>query len=104
MPLKGEFVMRLTIKLEGELDHHAASSLREQTDKKILSSRADEVVFDLSDVTFLDSSGVGLLLGRYKLFALKKMFCFGATGNVDRVLELSGVYSLIPKLKGDKAK
>jgi anti-anti-sigma regulatory factor len=49
----------------------------------------------------MDSSGVGVLLGRYKLFALKKMYIYGAKGSVDRVLKLSGVYLLMPK-KEDK--
>lgn len=91
----------LTIKIEGELDHHSASFLRESIDKKIMSSNEKEIVFDLSETTFMDSSGVGVLLGRYKLFALKKMYIYGAKGSVDRVLKLSGVYLLMPK-KEDK--
>ena len=91
----------LTIKIEGELDHHSASFLRESIDKKIMSSNEKEIVFDLSETTFMDSSGVGVLLGRYKLFALRKMYIFGAKGSIDRVLRLSGVYKLMPK-KEDK--
>ena len=92
----------LRIKFEGELDHHGAKGLRESIDKKIMSSKEKEIVFDLSDVTFMDSSGVGVLLGRYKLFALRKMFIFGAKGSVDRVLKLSGVYQLMPKKEEEK--
>ena len=91
----------LTIKIEGELDHHSAPIMREDIDKKIMSSKDKEIVFDLSKTTFMDSSGVGVLLGRYKLFALRKMYIFGAKGSIDRVLRLSGVYKLMPK-KEDK--
>lgn len=87
----------LIIKIEGELDHHSAESFRKQIDKKILSSSDKEILFDLSQTTFMDSSGIGVLLGRYKLFALRKMFISGARGSVDRVLKLSGVYSIMPK-------
>ncbi len=87
----------LIIKIEGELDHHCASEMRESIDKKIMSSKEKQIVFDLSKTTFMDSSGIGVLLGRYKLFALRKMFIFGATGSVERVLKLSGVYQLMPK-------
>lgn len=92
----------LIIKIEGELDHHCAEGLRESIDKKIMSSSEKEIVFDLSSVTFMDSSGVGVLLGRYKLFALRKMFISGAKGSVDRVLKLSGVYQLMPKKEEKK--
>lgn len=92
----------LTIKIEGELDHHNAEFLRESIDKKIMSSKDKEIVFDLSKISFMDSSGVGVLLGRYKLFALRKMYISGAKGSVDRVLKLSGVYSLMPKKEEEK--
>ena len=92
----------LTIKITGELDHHSAESLRKQIDQKILSSSDKEIIFDLSGTTFMDSSGIGVLLGRYKLFAVRKMYISGATGSVDRVLKLSGVYSLMPKKEMNK--
>ena len=63
----------LLLKLTGELDHHNAEKIRKKLDKEIISNGAQTVVFDLSGLTFMDSSGIGVLLGRYKLFALKKL-------------------------------
>lgn len=94
----------LTIKITGELDHHSAEKMRNQIDRKILSSKAKEITFDLSETTFMDSSGIGVLLGRYKLFALRKLYISGATGSVDRVLRLSGVYSLMPERSKENEK
>ena len=91
----------LELKLTGELDHHNAEKVRKKIDKEIISSKAQTVIFNLSDLSFMDSSGVGVLLGRYKLFATKKLYIKGAKDSINRVLKISGVYSLIPEYKGD---
>ncbi len=96
--------MKLTLKLNGELDHHSAPKIREDLDKKILQSGADTIIFDLSDLTFMDSSGIGVLLGRYKLFATRRLRIKGAKENIEKLLKMSGVYSVIPKLEGDAEK
>ncbi|MBR6766143.1 MAG: anti-sigma factor antagonist, partial [Clostridia bacterium] len=88
--------MLLLLKLEGELDHHSAEKMRKRLDSEILKSGADTVVFDLSALSFMDSSGIGVLLGRYKLFATRKLFIKGASESIDRILKMSGVYTLIP--------
>lgn len=92
--------MELKLKLVGELDHHNAEKIRKKLDKEILSNGAETVIFDLSDLTFMDSSGIGVLLGRYKLFATKKLYITGAKENIDKVLKISGVYTLMPQYKG----
>ncbi len=56
----------LTVFLRGEIDHHAAGGLREQIDSAIVSGSISCLILDFSEVSFMDSSGVGLLLGRYK--------------------------------------
>ena len=55
----------LTVKLKSEIDHHIAASVREKIDEKMYSLLPSAIVFDLSDVCFMDSSGLGLVLGRY---------------------------------------
>lgn len=89
--------MECKIVLKGEIDHHTARDVREETDRQILKSGADKIIMDLSKVTFMDSSGIGVLLGRYKLFATRKIYITGATGNVDKLLKMSGIYTLMPK-------
>ena len=56
----------LKIKLRGEIDHHSALVLREEADSLIYRFRPQEVAIDLSTIEFMDSSGLGLLLGRYQ--------------------------------------
>ncbi len=95
--------MELKLKLMGELDHHNAEKMRKKLDKEIISSGANTIIFDLSGLTFMDSSGIGVLLGRYKLFATKKLYITGAGENIDKVLKIAGVYTLMPKYKGGAA-
>ena len=51
----------------GDLDHHSAASLREMIDKEAQRKGARNILFDFSKVEFMDSSGIGLIIGRYKL-------------------------------------
>ena len=55
----------LTAGLLSEIDHHSAVSVREKIDERLYRDLPDKLVFDLSDVNFMDSSGLGLVLGRY---------------------------------------
>ncbi len=57
----------LEIKLIGEIDHHSAVSVRSDVDGLIFESRPKKVVLDLSEISFMDSSGLGLIMGRYAL-------------------------------------
>lgn len=95
--------MTVTLKLEGELDHHNAERVRVELDRKILSSGADTVIFDMQGLRFMDSSGIGVLLGRYKLFATRRLYIINADETVDRLLKMSGIYTVIPKYEGGVA-
>ncbi len=84
--------VRLTISLSGEIDHHNAAALRLEADEAIQSTLASNIRLDFGEVTFMDSSGIGFVLGRYKIAE-----SFGA--NVE-VVNLSGrLYSMM-KLAG----
>ncbi len=54
-------------KIKGDLDHHTAKLIRGEIDREIISSRPHRLIIDFSGVTFMDSSGIGLIMGRYKL-------------------------------------
>lgn len=56
----------LIIRLNGDLDHHVAARIRENIDRSIDENRVYKLAFDFSRVNFMDSSGIGLLMGRYK--------------------------------------
>jgi len=60
---------RLTVHLAGEIDHHNAAAVREQIDQAIAKLRPPRVTLDFAQVTFMDSSAVGLVMGRYKTLA-----------------------------------
>lgn len=57
----------IKVYLEGEIDHHSASIIRMSIDDAVLSKRPQKLVLDFGKVTFMDSSGIGLVMGRYKL-------------------------------------
>ena len=59
----------LTAYLSGELDHHTVKEIREAIDRDIVQSKPSQLVLDFRGVTFMDSSGIGLVMGRYKLMA-----------------------------------
>ncbi len=84
--------MRVTISVSGEIDHHNAAVLRLEADEIIQSRLAPNVRLDFNDVTFMDSSGIGFVLGRYRI-----VDSYG--GNIE-VVNLSGrLYSMM-KLAG----
>ena len=96
--LKGD---DLYIYLAGELDEHSVSSVREKADRLIddNAGRA-RAIFNLAGVKFMDSTGIGFLIGRYK--KLKKygmgMYLESPNTGADKILELSGIYTLMPKI------
>lgn len=53
--------------IKGDLDHHSAKFLRSEIDRELTAKRPSRLVIDFSGVTFMDSSGIGLIMGRYKL-------------------------------------
>lgn len=90
----------LYITLSGEMDECSALGARTQCDKLIEDNiNACKIVIDLSDVAFMDSTGIGFLIGRYKKASRLAMPLYIAKPNfaADKILNLSGIYSLIPK-------
>ena len=55
----------ITAKLQNEIDHHSAAAIREKIDEMLYKELPRAIVFELSEVNFMDSSGLGLILGRY---------------------------------------
>lgn len=86
----------LTVWLSGELDHHAARTMREQVDAAIERSSAGALRLDFSGVTFMDSSGIGLIMGRYRLMLSRggSLTVVGASERLLRVMKLAGLNKL----------
>ncbi len=88
----------LSIYIAEEIDHHTAEKLRRKMDYEITRFMPRKVVFDFSKVTFMDSAGIGLLIGRYKLVKMLggTTKITNASQVVKKVLEMSGVVRIIP--------
>lgn len=91
----------LIIKLLEELDHHNAISIREQSDKLITGKNIKDIIFDFTGSEFMDSSGIGVIMGRYKkiIFTGGKVAVTGVNQSVDRIFRLSGLYKIIHKFE-----
>ncbi len=60
----------LLLKIEEEIDHHSSEKIRKRADYEIQIHIPKKVIFDFNKVTFMDSSGIGMLIGRYKLISM----------------------------------
>ena len=87
----------LTACLEGEIDHHSARYFRDSIDERVASLGPKLLVLDFSGITFMDSSGVGLVMGRYRTMQQPggELRVQGAKGTIRRILLLSGLDKLV---------
>lgn len=86
------------VRLFGELDHHTADQVRTQMDEAIMKREVNHVVLSLKGLEFMDSSGLGVILGRYKLLKKNggKMAVSDANPAVYRLFEMSGLFKIMP--------
>ena len=87
----------IIVSLYGEVDQYIAAELKGRIDIEIQSSLKRNVIIDLKNVEMMDSSGIGLIVGRYKLTTSLggKFAICNADSNVQRMLELSGITKVI---------
>jgi len=87
----------LVIALEQELDHHSASQIRIQTEEILSQRKVRGIIFDFSKTTFMDSSGIGMIMGRYKKMKQQGGFIgvAGVNTAINRLLEISGLYKIV---------
>lgn len=87
----------LKIKLPEELDHNNATDIRKEADYRIYSGKIKNVEFDFTETRFMDSSGIGMIMGRHRLVKPigGKIILTGVQGNVERIIKVSGLYKLI---------
>ena len=87
----------LLVKLDGELDHHMAEKVRAEVDDKMRSTNAVNIIFDFSELLFMDSSGIGVIMGRYKKARTLggKVIVYGVNAAVLRLMEMSGLSKII---------
>ncbi|MBQ6707150.1 MAG: anti-sigma factor antagonist [Clostridia bacterium] len=87
---------RVIARLRGEIDHHAAIRLREKLDRVIEGGEYSLLILDFSEISFMDSSGIGLVLGRYKL--MKRLgghlLVRGACSRILWMMQMAGLEKL----------
>ncbi|NLO22092.1 MAG: anti-sigma F factor antagonist [Syntrophomonadaceae bacterium] len=94
----------LIVRIEGEMDMLRADQIREDIDKKLDNSEIRNLILNLEKVTFIDSSGLGMILGRYKKLNSKngRMYIAGARPQVEKILYFSGINKLITMYRNEQ--
>ncbi|MGI6269377.1 MAG: anti-sigma factor antagonist [Candidatus Howiella sp.] len=94
----------MSVFLDGEIDHHTAAAIRAEADAAIDAELPEVVILDFRDVTFMDSSGIGLVMGRYrKLKELPhpcELHITGTSPSIYKVMHLAGLERLAKIDKG----
>ncbi|MDP4092497.1 MAG: anti-sigma F factor antagonist [Bacillota bacterium] len=88
----------LIVDIAGELDHHYVESVKRKVDSEMINSSVKNIIFDFSNVNFMDSSGIGVIMGRYKM--IQKLngtaVIVNPNSQIRRILEMSGILKIIP--------
>ena len=87
----------LVIKISGEIDHHGAVIMRGDIDARIYEHRPERLIIDLSSVDFMDSSGLGLIMGRYSVMAKLggETVLLNPCSSIEKILALAGMDRII---------
>lgn len=88
----------LVVRLYGELDHHTAEMVRQRVDQELDGDVFKNMIISMERLEFMDSSGLGVILGRYKKISQHggKMALCAVTDSVRKIFELSGVLKILP--------
>ena len=90
----------MLVRLMGEIDLAVTDTLRNSLEHELdLNPAVKNIVINLSDVDYIDSSGLGVLLGRYKRVTREggKMFIVGASPQVRKIVDMSGLFNIMPE-------
>lgn len=87
----------LMVRMPEEIDHHQSSYISESADKFIIEQKVGNVVFDFEDTKFMDSSGIGIIMGRYKKINYfgGKVFAINTDNRIRHLLMISGLHNII---------
>lgn len=88
---------QITVYLVGDIDHHTARLIREQIDADVERIVPKVLRLDFKDVSFMDSSGIGLVMGRYKLIKAMdgEILISNCPTHIKRVMKLAGLEKLV---------
>ncbi|MDL2289238.1 anti-sigma factor antagonist [Clostridia bacterium OttesenSCG-928-F22] len=90
----------LTVAMQGELDHHCVANVKSQLDRQLEDVKIRELVFDFKNVSLMDSSGIGVIIGRYKIMDARqgKVAVKNPSRAIDKIMSMSGIYKIIQKI------
>ncbi len=96
----------LILHISEELDHHMAMQVSRTVDTQIEKGNLRRLIFDFSGMTFMDSSGIGMVMGRYRKMSYLggQTYVTGIGEGVDRIFSMSGIYRIIPKYQEETEK
>lgn len=94
----------LLVRLQGELDHHTSKMLREQVDELLQVGDIKHIILNLENLSFMDSSGLGVILGRYKQVKNNggEMVVCSISTPVKRLFEMSGLFKIIRLVESEQ--
>ncbi|MEY4480020.1 MAG: anti-sigma factor antagonist [Bacillota bacterium] len=87
----------LIVRLQGELDHHTAEKVKSHLEEQIAMNTFTHMLINLNELTFMDSSGLGVLIGRYKQIMERggQMVVSDVHPSIYRIFEMSGLFKII---------
>lgn len=87
----------LIVNINGDIDHHNVSKIKNNIDEQGMMYHIKHIIFDFSKVSFMDSSGIGLIIGRYKMLKGQggKVVVSSMTENAKKIFVLSGLHKII---------
>ena len=96
---------KLVVTLVGELDHHSAEEVRVKIDDRIERDNIKKVIMDFKEVTFMDSSGIGLITRRFRQLRDRggSVGVINVNKRLDRILLMSGIYRIAARLDSGQA-
>ena len=90
----------LYVVLSGELDQHSASHTRLSLDDMFTGGDFFQIIIDLSELEFMDSTGIGVLIGRYKKMKTRNIpiYICNPSSQAEKIFRMTGLYELMPKI------
>jgi stage II sporulation protein AA (anti-sigma F factor antagonist) len=94
----------VTAFLEGEIDHHTATEMRQAIDAELTNGTVKLLIMDFREVTFMDSSGIGLVMGRYRQIRYNdgQLQIINTSPQIYKVMRIAGLQRLAVIEQGDK--
>ena len=92
----------LELSITEEIDHHTAEKIRNRADYEIQKYMPRVFLIDFQNVQFMDSAGIGMIIGRYKTVSMfgGKVYMKNVNGSIKKVFEMSGILKIIPIIEG----